>query len=198
MSVAKSFLLSCYIYLHHAYLLYIPPVGPVHFTKLQQHGLSFIPLHNSINQVHHSTYSTTTAWPFLYSTSQQYKPSNLHTYNTPLTPLVHQQVLKMPRLCRECGGSSFTVEMGVKMCNQCGMEQVGYMELLSQEAINMVDVSRMTVTKGRGMEHDTSDDEHEKSMDSNDNDKTGKAGMQVLKLLRMIKFGLILFIYFLG
>lgn len=102
----------------------------------------------------------------------------------------------MPRVCRECGGSSFTVEMGVKMCNQCGMEQVGYMELLSQEAINMVDVSRMTVTKGRGIEHDTSDDEHEKSMDSNDNDKTGEAGMQVLKLLRMIKFGLILFFLF--
>ncbi|KAK4294310.1 hypothetical protein Pmani_033052 [Petrolisthes manimaculis] len=64
----------------------------------------------------------------------------------------------MPQLCRECGGSSFTVEMGVKMCNQCGMEQRGYMELQSQESMGCIDTSRMIFAK-RPIEEDNSEDE---------------------------------------
>lgn len=48
----------------------------------------------------------------------------------------------MSNTCRTCGGSSFTVESAVKMCDQCGTEQTNYAEYMSQEIFAEVDRSR--------------------------------------------------------
>ncbi|XP_037800655.1 uncharacterized protein LOC119595617 [Penaeus monodon] len=48
----------------------------------------------------------------------------------------------MSNTCRTCGGSSFTVECAVKMCDQCGTEQTHYTEYMSQEMFTEVDRSR--------------------------------------------------------
>ncbi|XP_047480125.1 TATA box-binding protein-associated factor RNA polymerase I subunit B-like [Penaeus chinensis] len=48
----------------------------------------------------------------------------------------------MPNTCRTCGGSSFTVDCAVKMCDQCGTEQTNYAEYMSQEIFTEVDRSR--------------------------------------------------------
>lgn len=55
------------------------------------------------------------------------------------------------------------------MCNQCGMEQQGYVELMSQETVAMVDNAR--VVKKRRKERDSSEDENDKSKD---NDSKGE------------------------
>ncbi|XP_042892295.1 TATA box-binding protein-associated factor RNA polymerase I subunit B-like [Penaeus japonicus] len=48
----------------------------------------------------------------------------------------------MSNSCRTCGGSSFTVDNAVKMCDQCGTEQTNYAEYMSQEVLMEVDRSR--------------------------------------------------------
>ncbi|XP_063601759.1 TATA box-binding protein-associated factor RNA polymerase I subunit B-like [Penaeus indicus] len=48
----------------------------------------------------------------------------------------------MSNTCRTCGGSSFTVDCAVKMCDQCGTEQTHYAEYMSQEIFTEVDRSR--------------------------------------------------------
>ncbi|XP_045604232.1 TATA box-binding protein-associated factor RNA polymerase I subunit B [Procambarus clarkii] len=48
----------------------------------------------------------------------------------------------MSKKCRQCGSTSFSIEAGLKICDQCGVEQKGYIELESQELISEVDRSR--------------------------------------------------------
>lgn len=48
--------------------------------------------------------------------------------------------------CRMCGGESFTTTHGLKVCDQCGGQEEGYIELLSQETIGEVDRTRLIKT----------------------------------------------------
>ncbi|XP_071524042.1 uncharacterized protein [Panulirus ornatus] len=47
----------------------------------------------------------------------------------------------MSQKCRDCEGTSFSVDCGIKICNQCGTEQQGYVELRSEGFLNEVDRS---------------------------------------------------------
>lgn len=47
----------------------------------------------------------------------------------------------MSQKCRDCDGTSFSVDCGIKICNQCGTEQQGYVELRSEGFLNEVDRS---------------------------------------------------------
>ncbi|XP_053646588.1 TATA box-binding protein-associated factor RNA polymerase I subunit B isoform X2 [Cherax quadricarinatus] len=46
--------------------------------------------------------------------------------------------------CSECGGTSFSLSGGLMICDQCGVEKQGYIELQSQECISEVDRSRLS------------------------------------------------------
>lgn len=59
--------------------------------------------------------------------------------------------------CQVCGGESFTVERGMRVCNQCGQQEEHFVELLSQETIGEVDRSRLLTTRL----HEPEDDEED-------------------------------------
>ncbi|XP_063885354.1 TATA box-binding protein-associated factor RNA polymerase I subunit B-like [Scylla paramamosain] len=49
--------------------------------------------------------------------------------------------------CRVCGGESFTMAHGMKVCDQCGQQEEHFVELLSQENIGEVERSRLLTTR---------------------------------------------------
>lgn len=58
----------------------------------------------------------------------------------------------------------------MKTCNQCGMEQQGYVELMSEETIGMVDTSRLVVAERLRRKNDGSEDENDDKAKDKEND----------------------------
>ncbi|MPC23462.1 TATA box-binding protein-associated factor RNA polymerase I subunit B [Portunus trituberculatus] len=61
-------------------------------------------------------------------------------------PMRRRLTRKKPQ-CRVCGGESFTMAQGMKVCDQCGQQEEHFIELLSQENIGEVERSRLLATR---------------------------------------------------